>query len=477
MQSSAPKPFWRSSSGSCSRATSLGVLPALLLLACGNSDSAPPAASDPVVTGVDAEVDPVEADGDGGAQPPSDPPPQGGRRDSGQGELDASTGNPVDGGGAGALDSAAPDARIPAELGAYTSVERLLVADGRSARVHAIDVPTRDRIDTFVLSGSGSIYASADGRYAYILESAQNQVQVVSMGLPEVAEQSSPMLSAPSLLRSSLSGLLPSAFGSSGDQVAILWAGASELQTFDSESVVMAVPTYKANLPSVPGSPDLVVHLGNRVIASERSGSGPSELRVFDAKLARMTQPELSCPDAAGSARSGPTLAIGCSDGVLLWNTTETNATRVRYPSSAGTGRVSKLAANPSVQTFLTTIGAQLCVLSSEFLCVDAPADVIDYAFDASGKRALVLSRDGNLHVFDADGLARRDRVALFTALEPTTPELELPGLAVGRRLVYVSDPSGGYVNIVDTTNGQRVGRLDVPSGFPTRITVFKYDL
>jgi hypothetical protein len=40
-----------------------------------------------------------------------------------------------------------------------------------------------------------------------------------------------------------------------------------------------------------------------------------------------------------------------------------------------------------------------------------------------------------------------------------------------------VSDPSGGYVHIVDTTSGESVGRVDVPGGFPTQITVFKYAL
>lgn len=467
MPSSRPKPLWQRSSAA--------VLPALLLWACGNSDSAPGVSYDDVE--VDAEVAPVEVEDGGRKPPPIDPIPIGGRSDSGR-PLDAGAKDSGTTSDAGASDAAdLGDARTPVEQGALIAVERLLVADGKSARVHALDVNAREFLDTFNVNGDGPIYAGADGRYGFVLEGAQNQVQVLSTGLGDVSTGMTPKLAAPSLQRVSLTGLAPAAFATHGDQVAILFAGASQLSTFDGESVSSGSALHSANVVSSTTGPAVLIHLGDRLIVSERLASGGSQLRLFDEKLASLSRPDLECTDPEGWAQTQDTVAVGCSDRVLLWNTTQTSATSVRYPSGLSDQRVHKLVANPAVLAFLTMLGTKLCLLTTEFTCIDAPEGLIDYTFDASGKRALVLSRDGRLHVLDGETLDARDKLPMFDALPDTTPEGELPGLAVGRRNVYVSEPGRARVHIVDSASGAEIGELPVPGGFPTKISVFKYPL
>jgi hypothetical protein len=448
------------------------ALPALLLLAC-ETDAAPRAPDDPSFDDVDSAIDPIEAE-DAGPRPP-DPNPVpvgGGRSDAGSpSEPDGPSGGPTkDGGLAG-------DARAP-ELGAFSGVERLLVADGKSARVHVLDAPSRDYLTSFSLNGPGAIHAAASGRYGYVLETAQNQVQVISLGLPDPVATSSATLSDPSLLPTSFSGLAPSAFGAFANDVTILFAGSSELTTFDLQSLTTTTPKVSARIPSGTGTPIVLLHLGDRVIVSEYdAASGLSQLRLLDAKLEYLTRPDLRCDAPEGAAQAGQTVAVGCADGVMWWPTSATATEIVRYPSTAGVQRVHKLAASPIADSFLTLLGEQLCLVNAqEFICEDAPADVIDYAFDATGKRAMVLSRDGTLYAFDGENLDRREEIEVFAALPVPTPTAELPGLAVGRRYVYVSDPSAGSIHIVDSAAARVLDEIDVPNGFPTQVVVFRYN-
>jgi hypothetical protein len=231
----------------------------------------------------------------------------------------------------------------------------------------------------------------------------------------------------------------------------------------------------------VNGIPSVLLHLGDQLIASELAGSATvSTLQLFDDKLARLSRPDLPCEAPGGTAQtrsSTPIVAIGCADGVILWNTAESSPARVRYPSSVGSERVHKLVVSPNATLFMSAIGDRLCLVRDEISCVSAPAELIDYAFDASGKHALVLSRDGTLHLLDAETLEKRDTLSLFSPLPMTTPVNELPGLAVGRRNVYVSDPSAGRVHIVDSALATELDKIDIPGGFPTQVVVFKYDL
>jgi hypothetical protein len=450
------------------------LLPILLLCACGNSPSAPGVSYDPTLD-VDAEVDSVEADDAGRRRP--DPSPiatGGGRSDAGQqSELDGSSNGGATDAGSGGSSS---DARAQ-ELGAFNAVERLLVADGRSARVHVLDVPSRNYLDSFSLSGPGSIYAGPDGRHGYVLESAQNLVQIISLGLPDPAEVTSPMLSAPSLLRTGLIGLAPSAFTRYANDVTILFAGGGQLATFDAQSLATATAKYMTSVAS--STPTVLLHLGDRVLVSEADTTAPgvTRLRLLDDKLSRVSRPELPCAAPEGVSEAEGTVAVGCSEGVLLWQTSGTSTKTLRYPSAVGSERAHKLVASPFGTLFMTVLGDQLCLISDEIKCQDAPADLLDYAFDATGKRALVLSRDGTLYLLDGETLAKRDKLSLLAALLESTPAGELPSLAVGRRNVYVSEPSAARIHIVDSAAAKETGKLDVPGGFPTQVVVFRYDL
>jgi hypothetical protein len=457
------------------RGACVAALPAFFSIGCGNTDSAPGVTDDPSVY-ADAEVDPVQAE-DGGTRPPPSQNPVpigGGRNDAGHAPLDGGGSNSD----AGVGDAATiGDARSPAELGALLTVERLLVADGKSARVHALDVNTRDFLESIDLNGAGPIYASADGRYGFALEGAQNQVQVVNMGLGDLSAAAIPKLTSPSLERASLTGLGPSAFGAHGDRVVILFAGASQLQLFDGEGISTAQAKDSASVSSSASAPAVLIDLGDRFVVSERQASGSGQLRVLDDKLDFTTRPELDCTDPEGWAITQDTVAVGCNDRVLLWNTTQTSATHVDYPASLSGERAHKLVANSATSAFLTMLGTKLCLVNTEVHCVDAPEGVIDYMFDAAGKRALLLSRDGHLHVLDAETLDALDKVSVFDALPLGSPEGELPGLAVGRRNVYVSQPARERVLIIDSASATDVGEIPVPGGFPTKITVFKYPI
>jgi hypothetical protein len=442
------------------RRAKLGAIwTACAIWACSEGSHAPPAGED---------VDPASAD-DGGFTF-DNPAAAGGRADAGKdaGKPDAGQDEEAE----DAQADAAPDedGGAPPESGSVANAERLLIADGLLARLYVYDVTRDALLDSFTIDARARVYAGSSGRYGYALRAGG--VDIVDMGLTrsDTAHGSEPGLAPPALLADKLLEADPSALLAHAGQVAVFFATKPQLQVLrESQLGSSAVAPLTLDV----GAPHRGFGLpfGDGFIAT-RGELGAVVLRRYLASGALDAASSFDCSAPEGPALRGGTLAVGCDAGVLLLDE-QGAAQLVPYPT-VGPARMRRLVAHPSRPLFLGLWGEQLCLVDSDGMrCVSSAEQGLDYAFDASGKRALLLTRDGAVRVLDADGLGLQGVVSVTSAV-PASDEFLEPQLAVGLRYVYVSDPQLARVQVLDPATRELAGELQVP-GAPARLAVFNF--
>lgn len=440
-----------------------------LSVACEDDKPAP---------GVEYDPNLVE---DGGVTAPPRPPLAGGggRSDAGKDAAaeDSAAGASDAGLEGGALgDAQLGDAGAQPEPGALESAERLLVADGLQQRVYAFDVPSRRLLESFAIDARARVYAGPGGRFGYVLPAGERDVRIIDMGLVQQSEQSSAQLVPPALLDARVSGAGPVTLLADSDWVALFFEGGARLEVLR-ESSLSAEQGALETQSVVPGAPHRGFGLpfdGGFLATRLEAGSQPSLAR-FDADGDLESGVSFDCDAPQGAALAGGVLAVGCEAGVLRLE--PGGAARViAYPDGGDPGaRVGRLVGHPSEALYLTMLSNDsLCVVGASALtCQPLSQLSLDFGFDASGKRALVLGADGTLRVFAADDLQPLGMLRVTGAVISTDPMVQ-PRLANGRRITYVSDPEAASVHMVDPASLKVTGRLELP-GSPASIAVFGF--
>jgi hypothetical protein len=374
----------------------------------------------------------------------------------------------------GAVDAALDDTSAAPELADSEAVERLLISDGLEPRLYAYDVPGRRLLDSFALDARAHVYAGAGGRYGYALSGAHAHVRIVDMGLLQrVTAQGTERQVAPvALLGHSLSGSAPGALLAHAGRVVVFFEGDAKAEIIDESPLPTQLDTQTISLGAAHRG--FALPFGAGFLAT-RSEAGEVVLGRYGSDGVLDDSASFDCAAPEGVALAGTALAIGCEAGVLRFDAGGP-ARLIAYPAAAGSpaARVRRLAAHPNQALYLAVLGEQLCAVGpSQLTCQPLGQPWLDFGFDASGKRALVLARDGSLGVFDASTLQLQGTLQVTTGVS-ASDELLQPQLASGRRVTYVSDPQAASVHMVDPARLSLVGRLELP-GAPSKLAVFGF--
>lgn len=208
---------------------------------------------------------------------------------------------------------------------------------------------------------------------------------------------------------------------------------------------------------------ELLLTLGNE---EERVGA-----LVLDADGEEIARSE-ECPGVHGeSAAQGGAVAIGCQDGVLIYQ--DGAFTKVESPDDYG--RIGNQAGSEESPVILgdykTDPDAELERPESIALVDTAEGDLelVDlpssYTFRSLGRgpagEALVLGTDGSLHDIDpGSGKLTRSIELMDSWEEPLEWQDPRPALFVRGGTAYVSDPSTNQVHAVDLASGEVTGSV-----------------
>jgi len=439
----------------------------LLAAACEGDEPAPAVEFDPNLV-YDA----------GGAPPRPSPVGGGGRADAGK---DAASSDAAPGAsdagldGAGTSDAEPEEAGAVQEPGALENAERLLIADGFEQRLYAYDVPSRQLLESFQVDARARISAGPGGRYGYALPSVGRDVRIVDMGfvVEQTPQGSARRLAPVAMLDARLMGAAPATLLAQAGQVAVFYDGEGKVEVLR-ESALSAGQGAPETLSFVTGAPQRGIALPfDGGIVATRLVNGVPVLTLYDERGTVDNSVSFDCEAPEGAALAAGVLAVGCEAGVL--RVEPGGAARLlAYPLAGGAVRVRQLVGHPADALHLAALEDQLCSVGESALsCVPLAQPLLDFGFDAGGKRALALGADGTLRVLDANSLQALGMVRVTSAVTTSDPLLQ-PRLASGRRLTYVSDPQASSVHMVDPTGPSVAGRIELP-GAPASLAVFSF--
>lgn len=363
------------------------------------------------------------------------------------GLLLTACGTGSDDGAASADEEAAPAEAVATEPLVTTYDGGLYVLDGESLEVVA-DIE---------MEGFNRVNPAGDDRHVFV--STSEGFQVLDAAGAELTDTLFPADTPGHVVRH-------------GGRTVLFADGTGEVTAFDTDALGSGLPeetdvhtTEEAHhgVAVELDEGELLLTLGNE---EERVGA-----LVLDADGEEIARSE-ECPGVHGeSAAQGGAVAIGCQDGVLIYQ--DGAFTKVESPDDYG--RIGNQAGSEESPVILgdykTDPDAELERPESIALVDTAEGDLelVDlpssYTFRSLGRgpagEALVLGTDGSLHEIDPDsGELTRSIELMDSWEEPLEWQDPRPALFVRGGTAYVSDPSTNQVHAVDLASGEVTGSV-----------------
>lgn len=360
-----------------------------------------------------------------------------------------------------------------------TASYRLLVADAEAPRLTVID-PGHDKApEAFDLAASARIYLGPDGRHAWLTQPDAGLVQLFDTGL--IAEDHGDHVvvafGEPALMATRLTGERPSHFNMGGDRVALFWDGTGISTIHETAAVAAGDAAPLAKIETGAPAHGVAVPVGDSIIVSTApEGEGlPDALRLFGPDGAEIMA--IGCTDLHGEGKAGAYIAVACTDGLAVFDTSArpVAARFIPYPANAPQGAIRSLLSPRDTLAMIGNFGADHLVIldpSSEdgdFNFIQLPAPRMAFALDDSGAVGFVLLADGRMMRFSAltGGI-------LTEAVDVTRPysmdsDVVRPMMSVAGDRVAVSNPATGAVALLDAETLEVVERIEV-GGVPRAV-------
>lgn len=341
---------------------------------------------------------------------------------------------------------------------------RLFVSDHAQPVVHAIDMETGQKIDTFNVKAPTSLYRSDSGRTVFAVQGKGDVISVLSSGISfgDHGDHGDIDVEAPKLLDVSFEGKKPSHFVDHDGDIALFFDGEGKARVTREADVLEGKPAIREVATDAPHH-GVAIAMGEHVLVSAPNLEKPDELpigiRVVDPSGASVGGLH-DCPDLHGEASSGNLVAVACAKGLLVTSTGKSAPAIDLLPyTGLPEGKSTTLAGGRGLQYFLGNYGPSAVVLidpksEEAFRLIELATRRVHFTVDpVRAKFAYVFTEDGQLH--------RIDVVAgkLDASLKLTAPYSmdghwsdPRPRIAVAGDRIVVSDPLKGILHIVDAT-------------------------
>ena len=372
-----------------------------------------------------------------------------------------------------------------------TEFRRLLVSDTAPfARI--FDASSGQRVDSMGGLPSRITYLyTAKGRIAFAHFQTRHQISFIDGG---VFEQNGRGVKQAPRLVGSFSDQTPIHGNYNGDMVSVHFDGSGNVRFWSEQGVaagntqpLLTVRTGNAHHGAGMSTLD-----GGFVSASIQDPANPAlpnGVVVYNRQgqeVARNT----TCPGLHGLAGNGSGKLYGCADGALLVTTagTTVNFQKVTHASDPrfGVGSVWARDGQPNFLVRMSIRGQPVSpatraigvaqVASRTMLPITIPGNDIDWTADIehSGRFALVLGRQGNLHVVDMNSRQVTGTLSGVVPAMPTSGAVLTPHFAFADGVAYMTSPIQGriYEIMIGSGGVPSLARTLNVGGTPERIVV-----
>lgn len=339
---------------------------------------------------------------------------------------------------------------------------RLLISDMDDGLIEIVDPHSGELLERLPLTSPARLYTSENHRFAFAVQTDSDRVDVIDGGLwtEDHGDHLHGYEEAPALLDVVVTGSRPIHLVAHDGRVAIFFDGDGAAQLIQQQELEASDPA-SVGLDSGLPHHGVAVPVGDRVLLSMPDTESDSALPIGVAVYSLDGELLQSFPDCAGlhgEAARGNLVAFGCSDGVLIIDTSgeEATAQKIENPADAGDNRVGTILAHEALPFFVGNFGSQALAIidpaAGSLTPLPLPAASAGFQLDPSEDAHLVvLTVDGQLHTLDPQTGETLASAPLIAAVDPDTDHSEPnPVLAVDAGMAYASDHTTGTVFAVD---------------------------
>lgn len=382
---------------------------------------------------------------------------------------------------------------------------RLVVTALNSAAVQVLALPEKTELDTFLAQATPSaLYASADHRYAAVVQRTDDLVQFIDGGLwqEDHVDHLHDYQAEPQLAAFQLTQVRPTHFTAAAGQMTVFFDGNSATGASAGVAVLTDsdIGTDATDYPQVSYQTHqhgAAQARGEYLLSSIRdvnsSTSLPDQVGLYhqhgDHYHLEHTFTEI-CPGLHGSAQNHDYVAFGCTDGVLLIHQAgdEFTASKVLNTDDfTGTMRIGSVDGAHTAEHFIGLAGTAVFAIHPQDNEIDllswqpgAATAISGYGFAEQGAKFILLDNTGALTIFNYHGHtddhghvhAQAEEsafeyvatIALHTGSASTLPEGSSFNLAISANddKVYVTNPISRQLLTVDLHDLEVVAEKDL---------------
>lgn len=366
-------------------------------------------------------------------------------------------------------------------------LERLLIADAVSPRVHVVDVAPAGVHRSFDLKGVARVYGS--GNLGFAVQGEADVVSVVRSGLTleDHGDHLHGERGNAALLPFEASGDYPVHFVAHDGYVVLFFDNDGRAHVIEEASLSSSEPVVHYLTAEHPHhGVALTFHdhvlMTRAELAEGATRATPTGVAVYQLDGTPTGDVFGGCSSVHGEATRAQLAVFGCAEGALL----------VELGADGFTGRVipnpaSDLTPAPRIGTVVVheRLAHAIGNYGSEALCAIDPAAstitphalgerYVQFDVTPDGKTLVVLLRSGELSLRDPGSFDELARFAATSAVsDDSNHGARYPQFAFGEHDLYVSDPDRAQVHVVDLISRKVLSDIDV-EGVPAKLTVLR---
>lgn len=352
-------------------------------------------------------------------------------------------------------------------------------AQGEHGHLHVRDVADGEPVgpEIEIEHPVSALYTSPGRRYAVVVQREADRVDFLDGGLwvEDHGDHAHDHADAPALMTLQLEGVRPTHYQDHGGLGAVFYDGLSSesLRAGFSLFSDVSIGEHRQIATQELGA---AMHgtaepLGEWVLSTYREptaeGSLPNQVELYGLHgdhfhFERRFEP--LCEGLHGSASGHGHTLFGCQDGVLAVHGDGASADGFSAAKIAVDARITQLAGHPALETFAGFSGDALYIIdpdAAEARAVewrpDADLARVAHAMDAHGEGFLILDDEGTLHILDPHN-DWETHAYVPTGVRAAGDAQPALAVAHAGERVYVSDPGGERVIVVDLEAGEAAG-------------------
>ncbi|WP_191600383.1 metallochaperone AztD [Marinomonas algicola] len=365
---------------------------------------------------------------------------------------------------------------------------RVFVGDHKAPLITAFDLKEPSQRWTFETAGQAKLYSVADHGVVAAVQSDADQVDFIASGvtLHDHGGHADIKTSDPKAITERLKGKRPFHLLEHNGYVSINMDKGGYAVALDAHKLSKGV-MEKQRIEQNHAHHGVVVPLKDTWLSSvaadhAEEGKAPPRIGIRSVNVDGSAAGELAtCTNLHGESFSGNYLALGCKEGVLTVNTSQSDLQYImhsypeHFPKGEMTGHL--IGAN-SFQTFLGSYGAKGMVVidpteKPTMQLVELPFRRVDYTLDPIKiYNSYVLTEDGQLHQIN---LLNAEIENSARVIQPYSMDGHWndprPRLAMAGNEILITDPKAGLVHRINSEDLSLIDSIKI-EGIPYNITV-----